>query len=228
MKIFKILLFLLTFNFAYCQTNGRMEDSVHIFWQPNLKLNLSDFKLDGRTIEFAEKDCEKAKFCACIASNFNVIIDIPKTKKDQKKLFEKIYFVPVLEKTKSYNLTKDTILILHQKVLFDIEEWTTRYARQQLKKTTSSFKKKYGSIITWHNVIIKEAKEKRDKLIKEFTYDVYLEPKINAYENWRLKINEMLEQLKDYDTKPEDCLRFIQQKPFDENYEEYEYLGEHK
>ena len=38
----------------------------------------------------------------------------------------------------------------------------------------------------------------------------------------------MLEQLKDYDTKPEDCLRFIQQKPFDENYEEYEYLGEHK
>lgn len=63
--------------------------------------------------------------------------------------------------------------------------------------TTSSFKKKYSSIITWHNIIIKEAKEKRNKLIKEFTYDVYLEPKINAYENWRLKINEMLEELKD-------------------------------
>ena len=103
-----------------------------------------------------------------------------------------------------------------------------KICKTTIKKNNIQFQKKYGSIITWHNVIIKEAKEKRDKLIKEFTYDVYLEPKINAYENWRLKINEMLEQLKDYDTKPEDCLRFIQQKPFDENYEEYEYLGEHK
>lgn len=84
--------------------------------------------------------------------------------------------------------------------------------------TNICFKKKYGSIITWHNIIIKEAKEKRNNLIKEFTYDVYLEP----------KINEMLEELKDYATKPEDCLRFIQQKPFYENYEEFEYLGEHK
>jgi hypothetical protein len=91
MKIFTILLFLLSTNITFCQTNERMEDSIHIFWQPNLKLKLSDFKLDGKTVEFAERDCEKAKLCACIASNFNVIIDIPKTKKYQKRQFKNIF-----------------------------------------------------------------------------------------------------------------------------------------
>ncbi|MGG7036608.1 MAG: hypothetical protein ACI7YS_15635 [Flavobacterium sp.] len=226
MKVLKLLLFILSTNSIFCQTNQRLEDSVHIYWQPNIKLKNSDFKSDGRKEENAEKYCEKIKLCACAATNFNVIIDIPKNKKKRKKLFEKIYLVPVLEKTKSYNLTKDTIGLLRQKIVFDIEEWTTRYIRKEIEKTTSLFEKKYGSIITWHNTIIREAKEKREKLIHDYTLYVYLEPKDNAYENWRLKIDKLLEETKEYATKPEDCIRFIQQKPLDEEYEQLEFLGD--
>jgi hypothetical protein len=226
MKGITLLLIIFNLSSSFSQTIERFEDSIHIYWQPKIKLSNEDFKFDGRNEINAEKYCEKIKLCASVATDFNVIIDVPKTKKLQNKLNEKIYFVPVLDKMKSYNLTKDTIGILRQKVIFDIEELATRYARQQLEKTTTQFEKKYGSIITWHNIIIKEAKKMRAKLIDQYTLDVYLEPKTNAYEEWRIKINKLLDELKEFSTKPQDCIRFINQKPLEEDYVQLEFLGE--
>jgi len=220
MKNASLLLLLFATNLILAQQSERLEDSIHIYWQPKLKLKYDDFKFDGKKENNAELYCEKIKLCACAATNMNVIIDIPKKKRNKNHL-EKIYIVAVFEKDKSYKFNNDTIGLIRQKLSFDIEEWATRYARQQLEKTTNQFNIKYGSIITWHKVILNEAQAKKKELFKQYTLDVYLEPKMNADKDWRYKIDNLLEGLKEYATKPEDCNRFILKKPVERDYEQF-------
>ncbi len=221
---FLLSLFILYFNSIFSQTKERREDSAHIYWQPNTNLTEKDFQFDGTKEENAEKYCEMTKLCSCAATNINLIIDIPKSKNKRER--EKVYIVPVFDKIKSYNLVEnDSIGIKQQKLVFDIEECMARYIRQEFKKTKTQFKDKYGLLITWHKVILNEAQKKKEKLIYEYTLDVYLEPKINAYKEWRIKVDLMLKDLKEFATTEEECERFISKKVTLENYEESVFLG---
>jgi hypothetical protein len=226
-KVQFIFLLIISFNFnlAFCQTNERLEDEIHIYWQPNIKLNTNDFEFDGTKEKNAELYCEKVKLCMCASTNINIIIDSPINKKKHNKQLEKIYIVPVFDKIKSYALTKDTLGLNQQKIVFDIEEWAARYARKQFKITREQFKDKQGLLTTWHKVIFNETQNKKEKLNYEFTLDIYLEPKANAYNDWRTKVDKMLDDLKEYATTKEECDRFIRKKVIEEGYEETIFLG---
>ena len=225
MKNASLLFLLLTTNLLCAQQNERLEDSIHIYWQPKLKLKYDDFKYDGKKENNAELYCEKIKLCACASTNINLIIDIPK-QKESKNQIEKIYIVAVFDKERSYKFNDDTIGIIRQKLSFDIEELETRYIRKELEKITNQFDKKNGSIITWYKLILNEAEAKKNKLFKQYTLDAYIEPKINADEDWRNKIDMLLEELKEFATKPEECLRFISKKPIVEDYEQFVILDD--
>lgn len=227
MSRIKFLSLVIIFNlsFVFSQNRERIEDSVHIYWQPNINLNLNDFEFDGTKEENAEMYCEKIKLCVCAATNINIIIDSPTNNKKRNKDLEKIFIVPVFDKNMSYALTKDTIGVNQQKLIFDIEEWTARYIRQELEKIKKQFKDRQDFLITWHKVVLNEAQKKKRKLIEEYTLDVYLEPKPNAYRDWRIKVDNMLKELKDYATTKEECNRFLYKKTIEKNYEQSVFLG---
>lgn len=221
----KRTIFLLLFSFcAFAQGNSRIEDSTHIYWQPDILFTKSDFKFDGNLEPNAKMYCDKVQLCTSAATNFNVIIDVPINSK-KKNTLERIYLVPVFDKQRSYMFGNDSIGMLLQKVVFDIEEYAVRYARQQLATTLAQFKQKQGSIIIWHASVLDNAKIKRQKLVAEFTKDIYLDPKANAYELWRTKTNALLDELKLYATQPKDCARFKNKKP-DAGFTQLFFLGE--
>ena len=225
MRIRTSILLLLASISCYCQSNQRIEDSIHIYWQPKIEINKDDFRFDGRKEPNAELYCQKVKLCACAATNINIVIDTPKD--STSNAFEKIYIAPVLEKTKSYIFGNDEDGILQQKVVFDIEEWSARYARQQLEETLSQFGKRRGSIITWHKVVLQNARTERTKMIDQFTLDVYLQPKKNAYKNWRSKVDKLLKNLKKYATTENECQRIMNGVPLDESLKQSIFLGDH-
>lgn len=224
MKTILITILLLLTTKFFCQSNQRVEDSIHIYWQPKMEIKKEDFKFDGTKEKNAELYCQKLKLCTSAATNINIIIDVPID--STSKEFEKIYIVPLMEKTKSYMFGDDKNGILYQKIVFDIEEWTARYTRQQLEKTFTEFSKHPGSISTWYKIVLNDARKKKTELIDQYTMDLFIQPQSNAYKIWRSRVSHLLKNLKKYSTSLEECQRFLNHKPLDNNYKQLIFLGD--
>ena len=144
-------------------------------------------------------------------------LDIPKKKKNRGKLIEKAYFAPAFEKTTSYIIKNDSLGIEKQKLVFDIYEISARCARKELAHYQDSIGR-YGILSIIFKTIWADAKELHNKMVDAFTKDIYIEHRKGAYEEWKKEVAKILEELKEFATKPDDCYRFVKMKPIDKNY----------
>ena len=202
---------------SFGQENYKTESETHIFWQEKTVLTSNDFQGDCSGNPTQTKYCEELNLCVNAYVGVFAILDIPKKKRKRGELLEKAYFAPAFEKTTSCILKLDTLGIEKQKITFDIYELSARFARKELAYLQDSIGG-YGVVSIFFKSVETKAIEMRNSLVDSYTQDVYINNRNGAYEEWRAKIDKLLEETKKYATKPEDCFRFVKNEPIDENY----------
>ena len=215
-KVFVIFLFILCNN-LFSQINYYTKNDEYIMWQKEVKLTLDDFKSD--TIGKDNDNYKKTNLRAIAYTGIWSILDVPKKKRMRGKLLEKVYFAPAFQKSTSVAFVKDTLQIAMQQVCFDISEVCARGARQQLKKYQDSIIG-YGTLYIMYTTVKNGMNILNKNMIDEYTSDVYINKKPNAFNLWRKAINERLEVTKEWATTPEECYRLLMRMPIDENYEQ--------
>lgn len=204
-------------NFTFSQEKFQTETEKYIFWQPNRTLKQEDFKANGSKNPIFVRYCEDFDLCAMAAIGVHAVLDIPKKKRKRGKLIEKAYFAPAFEKTMSYLLKEDSMEIAKQKLVFDIYEVSTRLARRELAHLQDSVSG-YGIISKMFKTVEAKAVEFRKAMVDSFTKDVYIYKRDGAYLKWRARVDELLVNLNEFATKPEDCYRFVKNIPIDDRY----------
>lgn len=203
---------------TYAQSNYPTRDSVHIFWQPNVSLTYEDFK--GDTTGGKYKDSYKRIGLQAMAYvGIWSILDVPKKKKDRRKMLEKVYMAPAFDMTASYALTPDTMQIAMQQLYFDIAETWTRWARQRLTMYQDTMKG-YGALFIMYSTVLKDAKTGQQQMNDAYTKEVIIDKQPGAFDKWKKIVNDKLLQTRSWATKPEDCYRFIINQPIDPDYEQ--------
>lgn len=201
---------------SFGQSSYPTRDSTHIFWQPNLTITYQDYesKMPSQQLE---RMMDEYGFSASASVGIWSVLDIPKKKKDRYKKFEKVYFAPAFDKTTSYTKTNDPIQISMQNTYLDICEVWARWARQELSTMQDSMKG-IGTLTIFYMTVKQEMEDKRKAMSKNYTRDVYIQKKPNAFQEWRLLIEKMLKEKVQWSTKPEECYRLMTKKPIEDDY----------
>jgi hypothetical protein len=212
-----IILHILSFIAFACfgQANYPTRDSVHIFWQPNVKLTYSDYQ--GKPSSQVEEIMEKYQFSAASSGGIWSILDIPKSKKDRKKKFEKVYFAPVFDRTASFAKSNDSLQIEMQNLYFDINEVWARWARKQLQKWQDSTKAT-GTLTIMYMTVKKDMNNHRLDMYRAYFDEVFVNKNEGAFTKWRKDIDELLEETRSWATTPAECYRLMSKKPIELGY----------
>ena len=217
-KVIIILLFIIGLtNNSYGQEKYTTESSTHIFWQSDRQLTKNDFRGNGSNNPKFIKYCDELDLCTSACVGVFAVLDIPKKKRKRGELIEKAYFVPAFEKNTSYILENDTVGIKKQKIVFDIYELSTRFARQQLTQFQDSMPG-YGITTIMFKTVEARAIEMRTLLIDSYTKDIYIDKIEGAYKTWKVRIDKKLSDTEEYATRPEDCYRFVKNEPIEKGY----------
>lgn len=217
-KYFLLSFFLILF---YVQVNCQEYDETktHIFWKNDRVLSQKDFQGDGSHYDRSQYLCDSLNMCYMAFLGVYTALDIPKKQRDRGKLMEKAYFVPMFEKTTSYIIEEnDSIGIQKQQIVFDIYELSARYARKELDRYQKEMRPAYGIISIMFSTVAKDSENFRKKLVGEYSKDVYIQQRDNAYAEWRLLIDDKLEEWKQYATTAEDHHRAYVGEPIDKKY----------
>jgi len=208
---------ILTFFTLTCigQTNYPTRDSIHIFWQPNLKITYSDYK--GKTKPKVLEMMQKYQFSASASVGIWSILDIPKKKKDRYKKFEKVYFAPAFERTTSSALSNDTLQIEMQNIYLDICEVWARWARKELKILQDTTKAT-GTLTIFYLTVVQNMNNHKLEMYSDIFKDVFIDKNVGAFAKWRADINKRLEDTKQWATTPEECYRLMTNRPIEEGY----------
>lgn len=205
----------LTGTLCFGQTLYPTKDSVHIFWQPNVKLTSKDYQ--GQPTSNIEELMSKYNFSASASVGIWSILDIPEKKKDRYKKFEKVYFAPAFEKTTSFTKSGDSLQIAMQNLYFDICEVWARWARKELKSFQDSTKAT-GTLSILYMTIKQEMNDHRLTMYRVYFKDVFINKKEGAFAKWRQEIDKELADTKQWTTTPEECYRLMLQKPIEDGY----------
>ena len=214
-KYLGVLIILFSGTYAFSQTNYSTKDSVHIFWQPNVKLTNNDYQgsPDSKTEEILNKYGINVSASVGIWS----VLDVPKKKKDRYKYFEKVYFAPAFDKTTSYTKTSDTLQIAMESIYFDMCEYWARMARQNLASLLDTMKD-IGTISIWYMTVKNDIDKRRLNMFKNYFNDVYVNKTDSSFIQWKNLINKLLNQTEKWTTKPEECYRLMSKTPIEKNY----------
>jgi hypothetical protein len=213
-----LLIFITAFcikTISYGQVTLPTRDSLHTFWQPDLKLTHLDYKGTG-TKEVIEI-MDKYDFNAAASVGIWSILDTPKKKADRYRKFEKVYFAPAFEFLTSYTRTTDSLEIEKQNIYLDICELAARWARKTLKSIQDSTKAT-GTLTIMYMTIKEEMHEKRIEMYRSYFKDVFVEKKPGAFEEWRIFYDSLLIETKQWATTSEECYRLMTQKPIEKGY----------
>lgn len=189
------------------QSTYPTRDSTYIFWQPNLKIQFTDYK--------AAPHSATKPTIATVA--LWTALDLPEEKDSEKQV--KFYLAPVFDRSSSSTITDDSIKIAMQNTYLDICEIWARWARKKLNKLQDSITQA-DTLSKVFSKIIYEMNEHRLRMYRKYYKEVFRENKENAFTEWRDTINKKLADTKEWATKPEECYRFISNKPLEEGYRE--------
>lgn len=214
-RLFTITMLCLIEAVSFGQTNYPTQDSVHIFWQPDVKLTSKDYQ--GQPTNNVEELMNKYNFSASASVGIWSILDIPKKKKDRLKKFEKVYFAPAFEKTTSFTKSDDSLQIVMQNLYFDICEVWARWARKELKSYQDTMKAT-GTLSIFYMTVKQKMNDNRLTMYRMYFKDVFIDKKEGAFAKWRQEIDKELADLNQWATAPEECYRLMLQRPIDDEY----------
>lgn len=212
-----ILISLLLINNIIKAQNERIETDSYLYWQNNSKINHSDFKKQIDSIGISM--CEKYKTKSLANVQIHSIVDYPKKARKIKTLKEKIYFAPAFCKKCSMILEKDSNELKISQMFFDIAEYCSRRARLDIKKL-DSLNHGNGFAAAAFPQIVDRMYKMMGEMFGGFGQQVIVLKKPGAYELWRSDCDKLLNETKDYATSKEECIRFIEKKPYSEEYKE--------
>ncbi len=200
------------------QTEYLTRDKNDIYWQPGTKINFSDYQSSSDTSCVKYKEKYGITMSASIGSRG--IVDAPK-KRSRK--FEKFYLAPVFCKNCSCCISEDSLCLKVDQLLFDIAEICVRNARRELLDA-----QKLMHADNTYSTLFITIKSKWDRDMQLFfrtiLKGVLIEKKDSMYTQWRESTDKILEETKEYATPPEDCYRFISDKPIEKGYEMAKYV----
>jgi hypothetical protein len=124
---------------------------------------------------------------------------------------------------------EDSLGIEIQQVVFDIEELKARTIRYKIDHFYERFdmQKPDNPNVMIFNTIYDECEEYYGKMKKQFLLAVVFGDRESEFQYRRKTVDEELnlEILKGYETTPEDCYRFVIDKPIEKKMVEAEYLA---
>jgi len=217
MKQFVLVILLSSaFGIAYPQTD-RLETDWFLYWQPDTKIQFTDYQRQPDSSDLNMMTRHGTKSMANV--QIHSILDYPKKTRKLKYLKEQWYFAPIFCKKCSPIMQEDSIDLLHAQVYFDIAEYCCRVTR---KKIAELEKQNYGNgfIGALFPRLVDDMYKLMGEMFGSFGKEVLIDKKPGAYEEWRKSVNEMLEMTKNYATKPIECQRFINEKPYSDEYKE--------
>ena len=202
---------------ALAQNDYPTETDLYVFWQPDRPLTPADFQKSDSLSDLNKYMYDSCRF-GCVASvGLWTQADAPKRKKWTREHGEKIYVVPAFEKGDSYIIHNDTAGIAHEQIIFDLHEVGARLLRFKLQEATETTDHALGT----QALLFKTYEAEIRKFVKEMTYSFtisVLVEKNDSLARWRAMVDDCLEKYADYATRPEDCARFILNKPLLDGY----------
>lgn len=198
---------LLPYNILLAQST---ETEKYICWSEGVILDAEDFqgKVGDCGAEIVDSIKIKASACLGIWS----ILDIPKTWKKGEE-YERFYFAPVFDKTKSWTTTNDSFEILKQKVYLDLSELVARGARRQLYELRKETGNATGTTAIYYSTIKQKMESLRLDIYSGYFNAVIRSNNIDSLHSWVSFTQEMLETNKEYATKPSEFQRLLTGNP---------------
>ena len=218
-KVGTIILFLLIGLTSFSQEYPT-RDSVHIFWQPSVKITYNDYLLGEPQAEMKTL-MEKYDFSADARVGIWATLDVPevpKKKKERYRQYEKVYFAPAFERTTSFAQTNDTLQIEIQNLYFDMCEFWARWARRELDSLQVQMDNATGVKAMFYSTIKAEMNENRVRMFQHYFEEVIIDKKENGFIEWRNLIDGMLQKTETWTTKPEECYRLMIGMPIEKGY----------
>jgi len=215
-KTIIILILSVGFINLNAQANHSTENEYFVFWQPNTKINFSHFQAESDTSCIFSVAGHNFQMSATI--RLESVVDIPKRRRDRRRKFDRLYLAPVFCKHCSCILSEDSLELKAFQLLFDIAEVSARGIRRDL----SEFREKANAVnlySMWFTTVRTSWENTMRGIWASIFRDVFIEPKEDAYKQWRETVNEFLKQSETHATRPEEIYRFIRGKPVERGYQ---------
>jgi hypothetical protein len=193
------------------------EDGEFKGWTNEVKLTFADFK--GKPNNQLRNLNKEVGLLASTQVGIKTVLDVPKRKKDRGAMLEKVYVAPFFFKQNSVTLTRDPNELDKQRLYFDMAEVYARMMRREFIHLADSAKT-YGTIWIMYSNIKEHYCSEYKKMFDAYTYDVFVDKKPEAYQQWRKLIDEALKETEFYQTTKADCHRLLTDKPIDPDYEQ--------
>ncbi len=213
-KLFTLALIISITN-LFGQTDS-IRNGTHIFWSEDYTITFNDFS-DTTKSERNVMYCEKYNICWGAYTGLFSVMDVPKKKKDKLKKEEEIYFAPAFEVSTSYRFNSDSLEYEQQKIVFDMYEIAARKCRMELDSIYNT-NPSIGIRGIFFKSIEADVEIKLSEMVRDYTQEVYIRQVKGSFEKWRLLIDRLLDQTKEYKTSTSDRLRFITDQPIIDGY----------
>ena len=193
------------------------ESKTHIGWQADRRLTKDDYQGDFSKDPRQQFYCDKVGLCVNAATGVFYRIDVRKGRYKPGEYYEKLYVAPLFQKNIScYSPTADSMDFAKQQLVFDIDELTARYMKYQFHHFLDTFNLHCDNECTFFFMsFYEEAMAFHDTVISRYTNDVYLANREGAFDEWRQRVDQLLDSYKDFATTPEEVQRILFDKPLD-------------
>ena len=209
----KKLSFILLILLASCASSRVQEvfRATDIFWTPDRQLHFSDYQseLNDGCVWYIET------FATQTFANidFRWVVDVPRRWRGANAgKIDKGYIVPVFCRVCSCILSKDTLSLKVDLLLFDVAEAFARNIRRDINAIQIEMNIRNPNLMWFYTIKNIEAEEMRRFAI-QILRDIFVDKTENAYENWRRVVNQSLEQSIALATTDDDRRRFTSGRP---------------
>ena len=211
---------------SYCQTD-RYQTDWFLYWQPSISLEFSDFQKIPNSDELSMFNKYGVQSMANV--QIHAILDYPKKARKINTLKEQWYIAPAFCKKCSPISEHDKSELLQAQVYFDIAEFCARISRRSIAEIEQQLNDQNvgnGAIAAAFPRIVDEMYNLMAEMFSSYGRQVIIDKNPGAYEEWRSSVDEMLESTIEYQTKSIECKRFMNEKPFSDEYQvSYEVYG---
>jgi hypothetical protein len=201
---------------SIAQTNYITENEEFIGWQPNVEFTFEDFQADLDSSHL--RLCNKYDYSTISNIQIYAYLDVAKKKRQRRRKMEEVYIAPVFCKKCSYAAKEDSIELKQDQIYFMIAEFASRVGRMHFDSLSLKVPNSTGILSISFMTIKNEIRDIQTELNASYGRDLLVDKKPEAYEEWKTRMNELLEQTEKYATTPKECHRIITRQPVVEGY----------